>query len=250
MTQEEVDLIYQYLHEYHEYKDGELIYIKSRSNRKIGDSCGSFMYSGKGLPKIKSSITLNGKYKTFGLAQLIYIYHYKKYFKYLKHIDNNPMNNSITNLLPSTLNEIKLSNSKFSKGYKKIKSNTEYIYKARVFYNKKYINIGSYKNTESANSAYKFAKKLIIDHPELSIEIIQNKIKEKFPDSNLKIKNKYPKGVQKSGNKYCAYFYINKNGKFIQNRIGYYYSPEEAHQAYLKAKKDYENSKTLPTRSS
>ena len=79
MTQDEVDLIYDYLHENYEYRDGELIRIKVCKNRKIGESLGSVNLSRRhGRLKIQCNISVNKKTYSMQLGHLIYLYHFKK----------------------------------------------------------------------------------------------------------------------------------------------------------------------------
>ena len=42
MTQDEIDLIYEYLHTNYRYDDGELIRIKASKGKKIGEKFGYF----------------------------------------------------------------------------------------------------------------------------------------------------------------------------------------------------------------
>lgn len=238
MTQDEVDLIYNYLHENYKYEDGNLIHLKSISNKKAGDTYGSYQFIGKGLPKMKAPITINGKSKSYGLANIIYLFIYKEYYKYIKHIDKNPMNNSIENLKPYSLNEIKIDNSENSKGYKKVFESKSIKFRARVFSNGKYINIGAYEKEEDARNAYLFAKKIIVEDESINLKLLREKIKKKFPNSTLRVKNKWPKGVKERGEKFESYIYEKKDKKFNQKTIGYFDTPELAHQAYLMAIKN------------
>src|SRR5438132_1594639 len=101
MTQDEVDLIYNYLHENYEYRDdGNLIYKKIRRGcRPLGKAIGSFNYSsGSGRPIITVYISLNKKRYSMQLKHCIYIYHNKIKPKNITYIDGNLSNTRIENL--------------------------------------------------------------------------------------------------------------------------------------------------------
>ena len=93
MTQDEVDKIYEYLHENYEYRDGELIKIKNGPGYKIGHKLGSFETTISGTLKNMAQLKINNKRYSRGLHQFIYLYHYKRLPKYVRHLDGNHSNN-------------------------------------------------------------------------------------------------------------------------------------------------------------
>ena len=102
MTQDEVDLIYDYLHENYEYRDGELIATKRIGSKEVGEPLGAFLQRSK-RAEIIAAITLPGSSrKNFKLTTLIWIYHKKEYKKYIDFFDNDPANTNIDNLLESS----------------------------------------------------------------------------------------------------------------------------------------------------
>ena len=160
MTQEEVDLIYNYLHEHYEYADGELIRIKSIHGMQDGHKLGSFRVMPTGHGYLLGTIRINSKKYNKQLAQFIYLFVNKKFPEKIKYLDGNITNTKIENII--------------------------------------------------------------------GINLINAKdIKEK------KIK-KLPTGVRKQQNHFRVD--IRLNG--IRKYLGYFNTPELAHQAYLKAKQE------------
>lgn len=160
MTQDEVDLIYDYLHENYEYsEDGELIRTKASNGHVRGDHLGSFYHEERAKkPGIKAVIVINKKRFGTLLSRLIWIYHFKKSPKYIDHIDGNPVNNRIENLkeLCSTKQYIK--NTENSRGVFVIKNREGIKFRALISRNKKPIFLGHFDSENEAKIAYKIGK--------------------------------------------------------------------------------------------
>src|SRR5271170_1477083 len=90
MTQDEVDIIYNYLHEHYEYKDGE--FFSKRKNKIIGH------ISDDGRISFTINKKILGRVKLISIAKCVFIFHFKKCPQYIKHINKNPMDNKIENL--------------------------------------------------------------------------------------------------------------------------------------------------------
>lgn len=223
MIQDEVDLIYNYLHEHYEYRDGELF------NKKTKKQVGSIVVK-EGDIHCSFSVRLNGVNYNFIMQKLIYFMFYKKIPKYIDFIDGNKMNFKIENLM-----EIK---SRRSPG---INSNSKYICKMKYGF-QSYIcqegrkhHIGLYDIEEKAImvSLYGIEKLKTMPVKE-AIEICQ----KKFPTKTNSSRKCLPKGVYKNIKTFYSQIMI--KGKKIS--LGTFSCPEEAHSAYLKAKKELTSS--------
>ena len=240
MTQDEVDIIYEYLHENYEYKDGCLISIKDiRHSKRKGDVLGSFFHQGTGgSPKIRAQIRTNGKQYRWPVSYFIWLYHYKEKPTYIHHLNLNPIDNRIENLAKTSLTQLQSMCRGKRKGYKeKANKDGTTSYRVTLDYNYKKLNIGSFKDKEIAREIYCKARDFLesgIDCPLL----LRAKLILLFPNEpiqNRKVNNKFGlKGIYKNHNKFVARF--TKNKKTII--VGHYDTPEEAHAAYLKAKEE------------
>jgi hypothetical protein len=243
MTQDEVDLIYDYLHENYLYEDGELIVKKTRRGfLKIGTSIGSIALKRcTGRLFTYCSLTVNNKRKSMQLKHVIYIYHHKIKPRNIRFIDNNPANHRIENLkAEKTLNLFILTsdNYKANKGISTYKSKNKIKFRVRLPTEEGRITIGSYDVESIAIKCYSLAMKLYL-HGKLTKEQIKEKVIKKYPaNEHKKVKLK---GVTLSSNKrYKAILIINK----VRTFHGTYGTPEEAHKAYLKAHEAYIKDKT------
>lgn len=228
--EDEVDLIYDYLHDNYEYVDGELIRNNSKGSAKKGQTLGSFSYRGVGRSKMICMLYIKGKQFKRPLSNLIYLFHYKRYPFLTKFIDGNLTNCRIENLEEIFSKEVDC------KGYS-IKNNRGHC-KYRVVIqakNRKQISLGSYKTIEECRQIYQYARDLQKQGFDDEREIKQ-KVLEKFPYSKIRIEKKsFFKGVYKNRGTWLAK--IQENGK--QRYIGSYKTQEEAHAAYLKAKAEH-----------
>ncbi len=236
MTEEEVQLIYDYLHENYDYRDGELI-AKNNSGRRVkGEKCGYFHYSSD-YPEIKMRI----KNKGFNLSKLIYIYHFKTNPTTLEHLDGNIANNKIENL-----NQISRSVAIANKATDKYKGYQEVIvsgkrrFSVRLNIDGRLISFGTYGTKEEAREIYLKIKKIYLSGVS-NLEELKNEARKLNPKIKSSITNKFNfPGVHFNRGKYYGRFSINKK-RIITSA---YCSPEEAHAAYLKAKEEYANQAT------
>ena len=178
----------------------------------------------KSLSKNYLTVALysDGKAKSFLVHQLIAITFLKhnpnRKIICVDHINNIKTDNRLINLqlLSPRKNRIKDSSNKTGyTGVKKIKNR----FQARISFNKKILNLGSFKNLQLANKKYKEALDLIEKGKDIS-HLIK-------PQSNI---NGF-KGVKKNLNKFQAR--INHKGKFYN--LGNFDTQEEAGEVYNKA---------------
>ena len=219
MTQDEVDLIYEYLHENYEYQDGEL--FSKRKNRVIGH------ISEDG----RMSLTLNkkilGRIILISIAKCVFIYHFKKCPKYIKHINNNPMDNKIENLAEINNRNTTLYNPK-TRGVSKSRNKYRVILSIG---NGKAKHIRSWDLEKDAECFYQNVTSLINSGEGLESAIQSSLLK--FPTNNIK-KRKYPIGVHPVNKRFACAMYANRKKIYI----GTYDTPEEAYEEYLKAKNE------------
>ena len=97
MTQEDVDLMYDYMHENYEYKDGTFT-SKKTGKLLIGNICHK-------ATKLccKLNIKVNNKKWSIQYNHAVYIYFNKKKAKYLDYKDGNSANNSIDNIIETNM---------------------------------------------------------------------------------------------------------------------------------------------------
>jgi hypothetical protein len=227
MTEEEVQQIYDYLHENYRYKNGELMTIKRMKGKNIDEKIGCLHTSATGKTKINCTINIHGKTFFMGLGQLIWIYFNKEYIKILGYKDNNYINNNIDNLYKSSYYE------KNAKSYNdcRIYKGEKKGYQVRLSLNGKSIYLGVHENKEKAKIINE--KAIYLYEQGLNLSEIKNEL---IKDGLYKPKlNKILKGVYKNHNNYMAQITLNGKKKYL----GTFCKPEEAHAAYLKAKEEY-----------
>lgn len=157
MTDDEVELIYEYLHDNYTYNNGELIRTKEIHGSQIGRSLGTFRCYPDGNATIVARFNIDKKKYSKSLFYLIWLYHYKEMPRYIQHLDGNKTNNKIENLIKSENRIIKKTSSK-EKGYFLVKDAKSIRWRARITVNNKIINLGTYINEEEAHAAYLKAK--------------------------------------------------------------------------------------------
>lgn len=228
MTDDEVELIYEYLHANYEYRYGDLIAKVNRGKKKAGDKLGWFVGHDCGLAYMNSELVINKKRMNKPVSHFVFIYHNKKIPKFINHIDGNRMNCKIENLIEVKApcnKKLYAHKNKKPKGFSITRNN-----KFQVCYmgaNKKYT-VGAYDDKDLALRAYLYWEDLI-EIKKQDIEESMSLVIKKYP---LPIRNKHGyKGIYKVKDKYRA-----KCGK---TDIGPFKTPEEAHAAYLKAKHDH-----------
>lgn len=238
MTQDEVDIIYDYLHENYEYRDGELIALKTRGNIKKGKSLGHFFIpNNKGRANMRAGITINGKNRFFYLDKLIWLFHYKNWSNCLIHINKNPLDNHIENLKNTTLHEIQYKNIDSWKGTFSTMTKSGLRHFPNFFMKGKVtVGLGGYSSQEEASFVYKEAKKIYMNNLKLTPIDIQKELLRRYPRLPIKFKPKL-KGAYQDGTRWVSALTINKR----KIHLGQFDTPEEAHAAYLKAKEEYKN---------
>lgn len=233
MTDDEVQLIYNYLHENYEYRDGELIRITDGSNRRLKDTnLGHFKFR-QYETGFQTVIKVNDINYPFFVNHLIWLFHNKQKPEIIIHKDKNPTNMKIENLISLTKEQYKLYKatqfSGFTFRYNK--------YHVKLKSNDKWICLGGYDSPEIAHYVYIKAKEM--DSQGMDKFEIKNNLAYLNPSikKGLTNKNKFP-GVYKvrDSEKYYARFRKKDKKTFYSSC---YNTPEEAHTAYLKAKEEY-----------
>ena len=156
MTQEEVDLIYDYLHKNYYYRmDG--LFLRKKDNSVVFGS----QRSQKNNLMYSLNFYLSNKKIHIYYSHAVYLYHKKIKPKYLNYINNNFTDCRIENLELTTMSKRNL-NSKIGTinkhGFKGVCKDGNKYY-ARIMINKKYIWLSSHTTPEEAHEAYLKAKK-------------------------------------------------------------------------------------------
>ncbi len=234
MTQDEVDLIYAYLHENYTYNDGELITKKQRGPKQKESIVGSFSHHNNGYMYNKLHMSINTKEFDINIKKLIYLYHHKEFPKYVINIDGNITNNKIENLQPSKRDSFaynktpKTTNKLGLKGV--IEVHGKYV--VHIHFQKSHLTLGRYSTKEEASDKYMLATNLA-NNWSGDLESFKTALKE----AGFGFRGQFPAGVEKYKDKFRSRIRINKTYK----NVGYFNTPEEAHAAYLKAKEEYKN---------
>ena len=146
-----------YLKKLFDYKDGNLYWKMSLSNRvKIGKKTGFLTTTGYLQTCINKTTYLNHR--------LIYIWHYGIEPQFIDHIDNNRLNNSIENLREITISN-NCKNGKLRKNNKSGVKNVHWYkrdakWSVDLKINKKLKNFGKYNDLELAELVAQEARKL------------------------------------------------------------------------------------------
>lgn len=241
MTQDEVDLIYDYLHEHCDYKDGELIRKISSCGQSIGKKIGSLVCSeknrnGENKPaSIRARIKIDGKVYNKKLAVLVYIFHYKSYPTNLQRLDGNPLNTNIKNLAVRDKKELyktrilNPSSNRSNMGITFIKEKNKF--RASTGLGGKRLLIGYFVNEDEAIKAVQTIRELYFNN-NLSYEELRKIIENKY---RVKSKTGY-KNIIKSRSGYRFGYSFMVNGTLHRKLC--FKTIDEAYDAYLKAKKE------------
>lgn len=242
MTDDEVQLIYDYLHENYKYEDGDLITKNNIANgHKKGIVIGNMYFGGKGNAYLRIQLPVHKV--SIKLSHAIYLYHHKEKPRCLIYIDGNIMNNKIENL--SKRNSIPRNGYTFRikkpKGFIARKESKLGVFSVKIKRDSKQVYIGSYSSEEKAKEVYIFGSELW-DKNKLTKQEWLLLIREKYPLQGRekfirKIDRILPVGVGKHGNKFRASICFNSK----KRHLGLFNTAEEAHEAYLKAGKDHKN---------
>lgn len=237
MTEDEVNLIYDYLHEYYEYRDDGNLIKKSRDKRtKNPRTLGSFVITDK-KPKITCSLNINGKTYCKPLTHLIFLFFNNLFPEVIIFKDGNPVNTKIDNIKSVTNAQAKQNNP--NKGYKKVKgANNKIFYKALFCRLGKNYSLGYYLDKDKAKTISYCAKNLVLEGME-NIEEIKDVIKTIHPWATCRLKKDRVSlpGTFRRGNKFRSVIKIESKKK----SLGTFNTQEEAHEAYIKAKRELEN---------
>lgn len=239
ITQNEVDLLYKHLHDNYYYEDGKIIRKTAAAGFSVGKPIGYFHHHPKkSSDDAMAVITLNKKRYCLNLAFFVYIYHYKIKPKCIKFVDSNPMNTRVENIVgvERRCDAVRYNYSKYP-GVHKSNSASLHPFSVQVMYNRKSIFLGSYSDYEEATKIYKTALELLSKIGCEDKEKFKTELKKVIPSLSVRIKSNKSgfKGVYKQKNgAFTAQIRINKKIK----SLGYFKNPEDAHNAYLLAKRE------------
>lgn len=102
MTQEEVNELYEYMHNKYDYVDG---YFINKKNKKIIE--GNVCYRASKLC-LKLHLRISTRKISIQYNHAIFIYFHKRKVKYLDYLDGNSCNNRIENLIESNMSKLVL----------------------------------------------------------------------------------------------------------------------------------------------
>jgi len=159
MTQDEVDLIYDYLHAKYHYRD-DGIFI----NKKTNHAWHGFEARNAKQLMYEVSIKINGYKHNMTYSHAVYLYHYKIKPDYVEFVNGNSVDTRIENLRPTSMSNRILSqnDSRFNRHGARgvIKDGNRFV--ARIMINRKFQRISSHTTVEEASEAYLRAKKAIL----------------------------------------------------------------------------------------
>ena len=231
MTQDDADLIYNYLHEHFEYKEGDFYRIKPIHGSQIGRKMGALKIHPDGSAYLVGAFNINGKSYNKRIAHLVYLYHHKELPLYIRYLDKNKTNTKIENLKKTRLRQSNIQPRKFKQG-----SGTKY--KINVIINGKEMFLGSYSKEEYANKAIEIIENLACDYS-FPDESFEDKAREAIglPPRKVKLDRILPEGIDISKGRFRAR--IRHNGSRLN--LGSYKTASEAREAYLNAKMELKN---------
>ena len=151
--------LYETLHRYYTYSDGEL--INKRTNRPLA----MFLHPNDNKLSFRTCITMNGKRKTYTLAHLIYCFHHGFKPRWVRYIDGNEANCRIENLEAASFQHLIADNF----GMRKNKTGYQGVvkckgkYYGRIMIGGKFKWIKSRDNPKDAHQDYLEAKKVYLE---------------------------------------------------------------------------------------
>ena len=233
MTDDEVELIYNYLHENYEYRDRELINITKGRGRKVGVKLGCFSFTdGSKKPKVCTLLRIKGNRFNVKVSFLIYLYHFRRYPVGIHFKDGNVRNLDGNNLVEVNL-ITRRANKVVNKPYKIVANG----FSTSIRFNYKFYHLGVFVSDKYAKEAHALARIELFKNNNLTakeLRAILSCAMDANCTSDRKIKSGI-KGYHKCGDMYHSQITIAGNRRFI----GSFSTPEEAHAAYLKAKEEY-----------
>lgn len=232
MTEEEVQQIYDYLHEIYWYKDGELISKIDCGKRHIykGSKAGFIKQDSPSNTQTYLRVTINKKSFDHPISFFIFLYHKKMWPERIIFKDGNGMNSSIENLILTTKKQMEHEKAILKNGfYKKILKSGKVKYQALLNTSIGFIYLGTYDSKKDAGDIHKHARsKYIKCKDEKQVYSFKKAITEEI---HIKNASRY-KGYVWDKNAYQVKIYHNK----VVYQIGRYNTSEKAKQAYLEAK--------------
>lgn len=164
----------QFLHEYFEYRDGGLYWIKSYARSIVIGKRLGFIFTGHNSRRWKCEINGFGCF----LSRLIFLYHHGWLPENVDHWDRDTLNDKIENLRAATFGENSRNSSSHKNSYSQYKGVTfrknKNIWPSRINFNNKTIYIGEYKTEIEAALAYN--REAVRYHKEFAnLNIIQPK---------------------------------------------------------------------------
>lgn len=231
MKQEDFELIYNYLHEYFNYKDGDFYRKKEIHGSEIGRKMGCIKIHPAGNCYMVGAFSINGKQYNKRISHLVYLYHFKELPKYIRLIDGNKMNTCLENIIKTRLRQ-NTKPKKFMQG-RKIRYRVEVIIEGYT------VSLGSYHTEKYAYEALYVLQKYATDYS-ITPEEIERKTRFELGlgekgKMTYKKERSLPEGVDISKNRFRAR--IRVTGERLN--LGTFVTADEAHNAYLKAKERF-----------
>tara|TARA_R110000868_G_scaffold161317_1_gene391511 strand:- start:16321 stop:16827 length:507 start_codon:yes stop_codon:yes gene_type:complete len=162
MDQDEVELIYNYLHDHYEYVDGEMVrkkWVSGLSASAIGRIAGHVRpTNGSGRMVTRLSVNFNSKRRCINLDRAIFLYFHKFIPEAITHVDGNCANNKIENLKQTTKSQINQATRPNWKGFIVYHGKRGTRYYAKLQVDSKEISLGGFNTPEEAHEAYLKAK--------------------------------------------------------------------------------------------
>lgn len=222
MTDDEVQIIYDYLHEHYKYEHGELIRKNGEKLGNISNKENSFIF--------RTALWIDGEAKHFIMKKLMYLYYHKKYPDYVLCVDKNDFNLDKNNLLEIDIQIRKKAS------FCKSKYKNKDVYK--IYYytqQKKLLHLGATVCLKDAEQITEVLDDLFLIK-RLDLKEIILYLKNSFPSLILKdMPNKLgKKGVTYVENLKSKAKYTSKiRYKSKSYNIGYFLTENSAHKAYL-----------------